>query len=350
MVQLLSFGLTIIAALALTSFVDAAPRRCVVAQSKTDGYITIVQAFNDCRSGGTVVFPKDKSYYIKNMIKIENLKDVYIDFQGKVYLPAYDKKFRGQSAFLTLKGENVNMSGGGSFIDAKDVNALTVLRNTLKNSQLGHFKILNSLRAHMGIISAENVVLHNLYFKSASSNSNRPMNTDALQISSTKNLLVKDSELIVDDDCTGITVSNVKCVSGHGFSIGSLGKGGSTENVKDVTIINSECSNCQNGFINVKLPNSENPIIVTAYYCDKNQMNFCQKNGNKSLNISGVTFTNISGYASTVKKNPIVNFDCAKDTPCSNFSVSGINIKGHSKTPKNVCNNLRDSGKIGVCR
>lgn len=83
MVQLLSFGLAIISTLALTSYVDAAPRSCVVSQSKTDDSITIVQALNDCRCGGTVVFPKDKPYYIKNMMKIEKLKDVYIDSKEK---------------------------------------------------------------------------------------------------------------------------------------------------------------------------------------------------------------------------------------------------------------------------
>ncbi|GAA5810032.1 hypothetical protein MFLAVUS_003448 [Mucor flavus] len=383
MVQLLSFGLAVVATLALTSSVDAAAvgKTCVVANSKTDDSLSIIQAFKDCQSGGTVVFPKGNTYNIKSIIKIEKLKNVYIDFQSKVNLPRFDKKFKGESAFITLKGDNVNMSGGGSFNgngqtwwDAKDVTAPTVLRVTLKNSQLGNFKILNSPRAHMGVTSCQNLVLHNLYFKSASINSNRPMNTDALQISSTTKLLLKDSELIVGDDCTAInggntdiTVSNVKCVGGHGFSIGSLGKNGSTENVKDVTIINSECSNCQNGvriktwsggkgvvsnvkFQNIKLPNNENPIIVTAHYCDKNQMNFCTKNANKSLDISGITFTNISGSASSAKKNPIVNFDCAKDTPCSGFSVSGINIQGHSRTPKNVCNNVRDSGKLSVCK
>ncbi|GAA5796352.1 hypothetical protein HPULCUR_001722 [Helicostylum pulchrum] len=141
MVQLLSFGLAIISTLALTSYVDAAPRSCVVSQSKTDDSITIVQALNDCRCGGTVVFPKDKPYYIKNMMKIEKLKDVYIDSKEKVKM----------STCLAEVLSSVMVKLGG---DAKDVTAHTVLRTTLKCSQFGHFKILNSHRDHMGITSA----------------------------------------------------------------------------------------------------------------------------------------------------------------------------------------------------
>jgi polygalacturonase len=78
--------------------------------------------------------------------------------------------------------------------------------------------------------------------------------SDALDISSSKNLIFRDSHLTVGDDCTAInggvsnvTLSNINCVNGHGFSIGSLGKGGSTEYVKQVRIVDSTCTNCQNG-------------------------------------------------------------------------------------------------------
>lgn len=231
MVQILSFGLAVIATLALTSSVEAAPKVCTVAQSSTDDSITIAKAFNDCKSGGTVAFPKNKTYNIKSFIKVENIKNVHIDFQGKVNLPAFHKNFKGGSAFFTLKGDQITMSGGGSFIgngqtwwDAKDTTAPTVFRITATNSKFGNFKILNSPRAHMGITSCNNVEVHNVYFKSTSSNSNRPMNTDAFQISSTTKFTLRDSELNVGDDCTAInggntdiTVSKVICNGGHGF-------------------------------------------------------------------------------------------------------------------------------------
>lgn len=76
----------------------------------------------------------------------------------------------------------------------------------------------------MGITGANNLVLHNVYLKTVSANSNEPKNTDALDISSSSNIIFKDSNLFVGDDCTAInkavtnvTISNVKCTGGHGF-------------------------------------------------------------------------------------------------------------------------------------
>ncbi len=111
---------------------------------------------------------------------------------------------------------------------------------------------------------------------------------------------------------TNITLSNIICNGGHGFSVGSLGKGGKTETVKTVRVLDSVCNNCQNGvriktwpggegsvsdvkYSNVKLNNVDNPVIVTTHYCDKNQQSYCNGNDDSSLTISGVTFNKITG-------------------------------------------------------
>lgn len=244
----------------------------------------------------------------------------------------------------------------------------------------------------MGVTNANNLVLHNVYLKTVSSNSNLPKNTDALDISSSQNIIFKDSNLFVGDDCTAInggvrnvTIDNVHCTGGHGFryvlvcslsfkcthffflhySVGSLGKGGATETVSDITVINSICTNCQNGlriktwpggkgsvskvkFDNNQIINSDNPVIVTTHYCDKNQMSYCTKEDSTSLSISGVTISRISGSASS-KGNAIFNVNCSTKAPCSGFSVSGLTITKSSKTPKNVCTNLSGSNKLSVC-
>lgn len=143
--------------------------------------------------------------------------------------------------------------------------------------------------------------------------------SDALDISSSKNLIFRDSDLTVGDDCTAInggvsnvTLSNIHCVGGHGFSVGSLGKGGETDVVKDITIQNSACNNCQNGvriktwpggkgsvsnvkFKNVDLPNVENAVLITTHYCDNNQMSYCNGKDDASLTISGVTVSGLTG-------------------------------------------------------
>ncbi|GAA5807979.1 hypothetical protein MFLAVUS_001360 [Mucor flavus] len=377
MVQFLSFGLSLIASIILASSVDAAT--CVVAKSSSDDSITIAKAFNDCKNGGTVSFPKGNTYYMKSVLKIEGLKGVTVNFNGQIVLPAFNKSFKGGNAYISIKGDHINFTGGGTingngqtWWDIKDTTAPTVLRIGATNSDFGNFNILNSPRAHMGMTNSDNVVLHNVYLKTISANSNLPKNTDALDISSSKNIIFKDSNLFVGDDCTAInggvsnvTISNVHCTGGHGFSVGSLGKGGATEYVTGVNVINSICTNCQNGlriktwsggkgavskvkFDNVQLINTDNPIIITTHYCDKNQMSYCQKSDGKSLSISDVTISRISGSASNAGK-PIVSINCSSGSPCNNFSVSGITIKKAAKTPKNTCTYLNNSNKVGVC-
>jgi polygalacturonase len=231
MVQFLSFGLSLIASLALASSVQAGAKTCTVAKSSSDDAITIAQAFNDCKTGGIVDFPKGNTYYLKSMLAISGLKGVTVNFQGQIVLPAFDKKYKGGNAYISIKGDQINFSGGGTITgngqtwwDIKDTTAPTVLRIGATNSQFGNFNILNSPRAHMGITGANNVVLHNVYLKTVSANSNLPKNTDALDISSSSNVVFRDSNLFVGDDCTAInggvsnvTISNVQCTGGHGF-------------------------------------------------------------------------------------------------------------------------------------
>lgn len=116
MVQFLSFGLSLIASLALASTVQAASKTCTVAKSSSDDAVTIAQAFKDCQNGGTVNFPKGNTYYLKSMVAITGLKGVTVNFQGQIVLPAFDKKFKGGNAYISIKGDHINFSGGGTIV------------------------------------------------------------------------------------------------------------------------------------------------------------------------------------------------------------------------------------------
>ncbi|KAG1053523.1 hypothetical protein G6F43_004409 [Rhizopus delemar] len=379
MVQLLSLSSSIAALLLVSLGInDVAAATCVVNPTGGDDASAITKAFETCKSGGTVSFPKGKNYKLNSMIEIQGLKNVNIDFQGQITLAPFDSKFKGGSAYIKIKGDNVHLSGGGTingngqtWYDKEDRTAPTVLRLSVTNSIFSNFNIINAPRAHMGATNADNLVIEKVTLKTASSSSKPAKNTDALDISSSKNIVFRDSELTIGDDCTAInggvtnvTLSNIVCNGGHGFSVGSLGKGGATDTVKTVRVLDSTCNNCQNGvrvktwpggkgsvsdvvYRNVKLNNVENPVIVTTHYCDKNQMSYCTKNADSSLSITGVTFDNISG--SVTGKKPIINIDCSTKSPCSGFTLNQVNIKKASSTPKNVCNNLTGSNKITYC-
>ncbi|CAO0794790.1 unnamed protein product [Mucor circinelloides] len=362
------------------SFAQAATT-CTVAKDASDDATTITAAFNACKNGGTVVFTKGQTYNLKSLVSVTGLKNVNVQFYGTVNLPAYNTKFDGQSSYFFIKGDNIKWDGKniGSFVgggqdwwNAQDKKAPSVFRITATGSSFVSFKISQSPRAHLGITSSDDVLLDDITLHSVSGNSNLPKNTDALDISNSKNIVVQGSSFTVGDDClaingnvSNVTLTDVTCTNGHGFSVGSLGKGGETDVVKDITVKNSACINCQNGvriktwpggkgsvsnvkFQNVNLPSVENAVLITTHYCDNNQMSYCNGKDDASLTISDVNISGLTGSMSG--SNPIINVNCSTNTPCSGFSLSGINISKNSKTKANVCTNLKGSSSISYCK
>lgn len=74
--------------LALSSFVlvhRALAATCVVPASgtnATDDTPAIIDAFEQCGQGGTVVFSANTTYYVNSVMNITWLEDVDIDIQG----------------------------------------------------------------------------------------------------------------------------------------------------------------------------------------------------------------------------------------------------------------------------
>ncbi|CAO3690722.1 unnamed protein product [Rhizopus stolonifer] len=383
MVQFLSLS-TSVAALVLLSLgvndvAAAATNNCVVAKSSSDDALTIADAFKKCATGGTVTFTKGTTYNLKSVVTVQNLKNVNINLAGTINLPARSSSFSGGNHYLQFKGSNINMYGGGSingngqaWYDAEDHTAPTVLRFAATDSKVSDISIINAPRAHLGVTNCKNLVLDNITLKTKSTSSKLAKNTDALDISSSSGIVFQNSELTVGDDClainedvSNVTLSKITCNGGHGFSVGSLGKGGAEGTVKTVRILDSTCNNCQNGvriktwpggkgsvsdikYSNLKLNNVDNPILITTHYCDQNQMKYCTSNDDKSLSISDVSISDISGSVSSAG-NPIFSVNCSTSTPCKNFSVSGVSITKASKTKSNVCTNLQGSDKFSVC-
>ncbi|RCH84607.1 hypothetical protein CU098_006886 [Rhizopus stolonifer] len=367
----------------ITVLASAAQAATCTVATGGDAAKSIVSAFKNCKNGGTVVFSKGATYNLKSLVEVENLKNVKVQFYGTINLPGFNKSHAGKNSYFRIKGDNIHWDGGnvGTFNgngqkwwDAENRKAPTVFRIQATNSYFGNFKIIQSPRAHVGITSSSKVILDKVTLKTVSKSSKPAKNTDAVDISNSDNITFTNSDLTVGDDCTAmnndvssIIIKNVKCNGGHGFSIGSLGKGGSSATVNDITIQNSSCTNCQNGiriktwpggkgsvsgvkFESVQLDNVENPVLITTHYCDKNQKSYCNGNDSHSLTIKDITIKDISGSTSSKKSNPAISINCSKNTPCSNFKMSNVNISKHSKTKKNECINLSGSSSISYCK
>ncbi|EIE81307.1 hypothetical protein G6F46_000475 [Rhizopus delemar] len=383
MVRFISFT-SPIAALLLLSFgvkhaSTASTNTCIVANSDSDDAITIAEAFEKCKTGGTVVFPKDSSYQLNSIVTTSDLKNVNINFAGTIHLPAREESYRNGDYYIQIKGTHIKMYGGGTinghgqaWYDALDHTAPSVLRIAANDSIIGGFTIINSPRAHLNVTNSTNLVLHDFTLHTVSNNSYLPKNTDALDLYHSSGITFRDSMLTIGDDCVAIKedvekviVSNVTCRGGHGYSIGSLGIGGRKDYVKHVNFRNSTCIDCENGvrvktwaggkgivedinYNDIILQNVDNPILVTTHYCDPNVIEYCNGNDDNSLNISSIHFKDITGTASALG-NPIVNVNCSIESPCSDITFSGIDITKASNTTDNVCVYLEGSDEVSEC-
>lgn len=87
---------------------------CTVSTSG-DAAEAIESAFKQCASGGTVVFTKGATYNMKSVVSVTDVKNVKVQFEGTVNLPAYNEDFEDEKAFFYIEGDNITWKGSGVF-------------------------------------------------------------------------------------------------------------------------------------------------------------------------------------------------------------------------------------------
>lgn len=88
--------------------------------------------------------------------------------------------------------------------NALDHTAPSVLRIIANHSSFGDFNIINSPRAHLNVTNSTDLILHDFTIHTASNNSFLPKNTDAFDLYHSTNVIFRDSNLTVGDDCVAI--------------------------------------------------------------------------------------------------------------------------------------------------
>uniref|UniRef100_A0A6N2K2M3 Pectate lyase superfamily protein domain-containing protein n=1 Tax=Salix viminalis TaxID=40686 RepID=A0A6N2K2M3_SALVM len=196
---------------------------------------------------------------------------------------------------------------------------------TIQNSQQMHFVISrsDSVRVSDVLVSAPE---------------DSP-NTDGIHITGSTNVVLQDC----------------KIGTGHGISIGSLGKDNSTSTVTKVVLDTAFLRETTNGlriktwqgghgyvrgvrFENVAMENVVNPIIIDQFYCDSPKT--C-KNQTSAVEISEITYRNISG---TTKSSKAMKFACSDTVPCNNIVLSNINLEKKDGTVATYCNSAKGFG------
>ncbi|XP_042982587.1 probable polygalacturonase At3g15720 [Carya illinoinensis] len=229
--------------------------------------------------------------------------------------------------------------------------------NGLQLSELSH---LNSPRNHISISSCDGVHISHLNIFAPEESPN----TDGIDISTSRNIEIKNSVIQTGDDCVAINqgssyinISSVACGPGHGISIGSLGKNGNYETVEEVHVRDCNFTGTQNGariktwkggsgyarkisFENIRVRNSQNPIII-----DQNYDPFGRNAGSqKAVKVSDVTFKNVRG---TAAEELAIDLICSLGMGCTNILLDNIDIQSSipGKRTYSRCNNVHGTAR-----
>ncbi|XP_062197232.1 polygalacturonase At1g48100-like [Phragmites australis] len=209
------------------------------------------------------------------------------------------------------------------------------------NVKVQDLKVQNSPEFHFRFDSCRGVLVSGLSINSPELSPN----TDGIHVENTQDVLITNSVVSNGDDCVSIGagtlnvhIENVTCGPGHGISIGSLGKPGSSRAcVANVTVRNAVIRHSDNGvriktwqggsgsvssvsFENVRMDAVRNPIIIDQYYCLSHS---CQ-NSTTSVFVSGVSYAGIRGTYDV--RSPPIHFGCSDAVPCTNITLSDVEL------------------------
>ncbi|KAF3330719.1 exopolygalacturonase-like protein [Carex littledalei] len=195
-------------------------------------------------------------------------------------------------------------------------------------------KPVDSKYFHVGIHQCQSITVERLKISAPGDSKN----TDGVHISISNN----------------ITLNSLSIGTGHGISIGSLGKYKDEQNVAHVMVKNSTVTGTTNGlriktwggsppseafnikFEDIFVRNVSNPIIIDQAYCPGNVCN----NETSQVKISDVTFKNIHGTSNTPAA---VQLQCSKAVPCKNINLNEINLQPLTSivsSISSVCSNV----------
>ncbi|AQK82110.1 Pectin lyase-like superfamily protein [Zea mays] len=173
-------------------------------------------------------------------------------------------------------------------------------------------------------------------------------------------LIPKGDFLVGQLNFTGPCKGDVTYGSGHGISIGSLGrykdeKDDTNINVKDCTLKKttfgvrikayedaaSVLTVSKIHYENIKMEDSANPIFIDMKYCPNK---LCTANDASKVTVKDVTFKNITGTSSTPEA---VSLLCSAKIPCTGVTMDDINVEysGTNNKTMAICTNAKGSTK-----
>ena len=258
------------------STVDGRPTCTVHAgpDNSTDDTPTIVKAFEQCGTGGNVIFPEDQTYHINSKLN-PVLNDCTIDWRGEWVFSEdiefwrnnnYHIEFQNHAASFVLTGDHIRIDGYGTggidgngevWYYAERGNETTGATQpgrpipfqlwNVSDVTVRNFHVIQPPLWSVNMMNATDIVFDNLYCNATSPQAphgyNWVQNTDGFNTMDSKNVYLTNFTYQGGDDCIAIKprsyniyIKNATCVSGNGIAIGSLGQYLTDASVENVHI------------------------------------------------------------------------------------------------------------------
>ncbi|KAI9934007.1 hypothetical protein ASPWEDRAFT_126763 [Aspergillus wentii DTO 134E9] len=344
-----------------------------------DDIPAIKEAISSCGKGGTIVIPKDTTYYLNSVLEFDGCSGCDFQIEGLLKFASNTDYWEGKTAMIgvsdidglkirSLTGEGV-IDGNGQDAWDKFAKDSDYARPTLlyidggNNLEISNFHIQNPPNVFISVKGdAANIAFSNLNLSATSNSDNEPKNTDGFDIGASSYVTITNTTIVNDDDCVAfkpgsnyVTVRDVSCTGSHGISVGSMGKS-NDDTIKNIyvqgaTMINStkaagiKTYPTGNGhglstvsnvtFTDFTVQGCDYAIQIQSCYGEDED--YCEKNpGNSKL--TGVLFEKFSGTTSD-KNDPVTgNLNCGADGTCD-VKVSDYTVKAPSGDGKVLCGN-----------
>ncbi|KAJ5728204.1 hypothetical protein N7493_004534 [Penicillium malachiteum] len=225
--------------------------------NKKDDTPNILNAFEKCSGGGTVVFPEDQSYWIATRLN-PVIHDVTVEWRGKWTFSddlsywrnnSYPIAFQNHHAGFIITGSNITINGYGTggidgngnvWYDAEESvtqpgRPMPFVFWNVSDVAVDDFYVKDPPLWSLNIMSGKNMRFNNINCNATAVNApygeNWVQNTDGFDTMDVDNIQLTNLVYQGGDDCIAIKprsynvdIRNVTCHGGNGVAIGSLGQ------------------------------------------------------------------------------------------------------------------------------
>ncbi|KAE8376548.1 pectin lyase fold/virulence factor [Aspergillus bertholletiae] len=338
--------------------------------NQTNDVPRLLEAFQKCGNGGTIIFPEDQSYWIASRLN-PTLNDVTIEWRGKWTFsddPDYWRKnsypitLQNHAAGLVITGRNITINGystGG--IDGNG--------NAWYTAEAGHtqpgrpmpFVFWNVSGVHaLNIMNGTDMQFNNIYCNATAVDApygeNWVQNTDGFDTMDARNISLINFIYQGGDDCVAIKprsydihIHNVTCRGGNGIAIGSVGQYQEDSSVENLLRYSEDMHGSayiktwigvptrQDSYESAGLPRGSGWGTVSnivfsnfevqgantgprIYQSEGNNGSF---DGTSLMTVSEITFANFTGYV-TNEDEVTLTISCSKKHPCSDIDFDDV--------------------------